>query len=514
MGGLGIFAAPYRISQGKVSPSFFSPSTITDSTQKVGYAERDITPEIGMEKPGGYGKVFHNSLHDPCKIRATVFDDGQDRVALVGIDALMIPRQIVLNARALINKQCGIARDAVMIGASHSHSSGPVGMVQPGQYDHASDLVQKLAYQKSSCANPRYLNLVKKAIVEGVCEADKNREKTYCGVGVGTENQVAFNRRFYMKNGITYTHPRQGNPDIIKTAGPTDPEVGVIGTWNTEGELIGCIVNFACHATTNPGGISANYIYYLEKVIRDIYGSEVIVVFLNGASGDVTQVDNLTPYQQYSSGEQAAQVVGGRIGTEVVKVLLKMDQGSLLPISFKSKKWNIQRRVPKPERIKRSYDIVQEDPEKVGSTKWTFSKEILMLDALLEKSAKAEVEVQAIQIGPVAFLSVPAEYFCDYGLELKKKSNFVNTFPVSMANGCVGYVPTEDAFGDHGGGYETRLTSYSNLEPTAGRQMLESLLKLTSTMTPGKVPEPPPAPEFPGEGWSYGNVPPELGLSS
>jgi hypothetical protein len=79
-----------------------------------------------------------------------------------------------------------------------------------------------------------------------------------------------------------------------------------------------------------------------------------------------------------------------------------------------------------------------------------------------------------------------------------------------LANGCIGYVPTEEALGQHGGGYETRLTAYSNLEPTAGRQIVDTSLELARDLKPGAVPAPTPAAPFKGQPWSYGNVPPEV----
>lgn len=476
---------------------------------KSGFAEKDITPAIGMEVPGGYGKAFAKRIHDPCKVRAVVFDDGKQRVALVGLDALVVPRFLVLEARKLIQERCGIAPDAVMIGASHSHSSGPTGMVLPGEFDHASELAKDLAYNKSSCADPKYLATVREAIVEAVVSADANRSDVTAGFGSGKEDTVAFNRRIRMKNGLSFSHPGRGNPENVDYAGPTDPEVGVIGVWSPEGNLAGCVVNFSCHATASGPWISANWIYYMEKAIRGYFGKDVVVVFLAGACGDVTQVDNLSKYNPPES-DAWSQLVGGRVGAEAVKVLLGMSQTRVheVPVAAKQKTWKIDRRVPAPERVSAAMELAAKEPNTAGPD-WVWAKETVLLDALIAKEPSVEVEVQAIQIGPVVCLSNPAEYFCQYGLDLKAGSGFPITFPVELANGCVGYVPTEEAFGPNGGGYETRLTSYSNLEITAGRQFRDVGLELALTLKPSSLPEPPLAPPSP-QPWSYGNVPPQL----
>lgn len=481
-------------------------------TFKAGFAERDVSPEVGMEQPGGYGKAYHQTFHDPCKVRAAVFDDGKTRVAIVGIDALFIRGATVAAARKAINARCGIEPGSVLVSASHTHSGGPIGYFLPGELEDGDALVRTLVKEKTVIADPKYLAKVEGAIADAVCEADASKVEARGGVAYGVEDKVAFNRRFTMKNGLTFTHPGQGNPDIVAPAGPTDPQVGVLGAWDAKGAFLGCIVNFACHATTGPGGISADYIHYIEKTVRGLMGEKAVVVFLPGMAGDVTQVDNRNPHQVKQFGEVSSRFVGGRVGAEAVKVLLALEQGTgpLTPLVAQTKHLAIPRRVPSPERLAHARELVAKDPKTVDLTEWTFAKELVVLDARIKREPVVDVEVQAVQVGPAVFLACPAEYFCQFGLDLKAGSKFPFTFPVSMANDSIGYVPTEEALGPGGGGYETRLTSYSNLTPKGGRTIADALIGLATGLKPGPVPAPPALPAFKGVPWAYGSVAPEL----
>ena len=59
---------------------------------------------------------------------------------------------------------------------------------------------------------------------------------------------------------------------------------------------------------------------------------DATVVFLNGACGDITQVDNLS-LQEFEFGEKWARRIGHKVGAEVLKVLADAEPGELGPVA-------------------------------------------------------------------------------------------------------------------------------------------------------------------------------------
>ncbi|MBI3919967.1 MAG: hypothetical protein HY318_01015 [Armatimonadetes bacterium] len=477
---------------------------------KAGFCTTDITPALGMEGPGGYGKVYIQQIHDPLKVRAAVVDDGSNRVAMVGLDTLIIGRESVEEIRSTVRERCGIPEDHILIAASHTHSGGPLFGPLPDEIRQMPQPVQDLLLYHSTIADPLYREWVVKQTVTAICEADRKKEEVTLSVGSGHEDQVAFNRRFKMKNGRAVTHPGKGNPHIVEPAGPIDPEVGVLGAWRADGTLLGCIVNYSCHCTTFGGGVSADWVCYLVQTIQGVLGEQATVVFLNGACGDVTQVNNRS-LKVPEFGEVSSRFVGTRVGAEAVKVLLTADKGELAPVTAKNQVLTFKRRIPSQTRVEKCRQVVEEGL-KTGNrdTEWTFAKEILILDHFAKAKPEVEVEVQALQIGAAVYLSNPAEYFCQLGLDIKAGSPFPFTYVVELANGVVGYVCTEEALNpDGGGGYETLMTSYSSLEVSAGTRIAEACVDLAKQLTPGQVPKRQET-EPSDDEWSYGILGPEL----
>jgi neutral ceramidase len=420
---------------------------------KAGFTAVDITPDAGAEIPGGFGKLIAEGTRDPLLAVAAVFSDGSTSLALVGIDALAVPRKVVEEARSLVERETGIPGKNVLVGASHTHSGGPI-------FDGFG-----------STADPGYLARVARAIAAAVRQAHAGLRAAEAGIASGREDTIAYNRRFLMRDGREITHP--GKPgtahhgEIVRPAGPIDPEVGVLAV--REGERVrGLIVNYTCHVTVVGGRhFSADYVGALRRRLEEVYGAGTPVVFLQGACGDVTQVDNMSPRTEF--GEEHAELMGAKLAAEVVRTVAGAPWSKELPLAAAS--------LQEPVSIRPEPDADAERPPfGLGSGQdAVFAAERARVAEIRKATPVIRTEVQALRLGPLGIAATEAEYFCEYGLRIKAASKHARTWVVGYANGYVGYVTTAQAM--VGGGYEVRTARSSMLSIDAGQRILEAAVR-------------------------------------
>src|SRR2546423_1458582 len=93
---------------------------------KIGFGQVDVTPTMGKDRSGGFKNRGHWPTYDPLLSVACVIDNGEGAVALVGVDAVIVTKELVDAARARIARDTGIDGARVLIAASHTHQGGPV----------------------------------------------------------------------------------------------------------------------------------------------------------------------------------------------------------------------------------------------------------------------------------------------------------------------------------------------------------------------------------------------------
>ena len=430
---------------------------------KAGLAQTVITPEIGQEMPGGIQKRFAQSVHDDLYATAMVLDDGETPVAIVGIDALSVKRSVVLSAREQVGTRTGIPPANVMVAASHTHNGGPIADCFMSESD------------------PDYCQMVADRIAQAVTEAWDQREPCRLVIGSGDDEVVAFNRRFVMADGAETTHPGKGNTDIVRPAGPIDPAVGVIGAFEAEGDqFLGAFVNYTCHCTLGVGGAgySADYPFYMRRLIRSgLDAPEAVVVFGNGACGDVTQVDNQSP-RGSEFGEARGRQVGTAVAAEALKVLTvpESDVDNAV-LACRSTVLALRARDLSGEDVEGAQRAVEAQEGETWTSDEVWARELVLLEQMCQEEPEVPAEVQLVQIGPAAIVSTPSEYFCQFGLNIKAKSPYKTTMVVELANGCVGYVPDAQAVRDQSG-YEPRTARSSKLAPEAGEELADAAVAL------------------------------------
>jgi len=93
-----------------------------------------------------------------------------------------------------------------------------------------------------------------------------------------------------------------------------------------------------------------------------------------------------------------------------------------------------------------------------------------------QRGQERETWVQALRIGDIALVGVPAEYFTQLGLDIKNRSPFRHTYIAELANDWVGYLPNRE--GHQLGGYQVWTGYHSYAEPGTGERIADLAVEL------------------------------------
>jgi hypothetical protein len=92
--------------------------------------------------------------------------------------------------------------------------------------------------------------------------------------------------------------------------------------------------------------------------------------------------------------------------------------------------------------------------------------------------------LQVVQIGDVALVGVPAEFFTKLGQEIKWRSPFRYTYIAELANDWIGYIPDKAAFAL--GGYQTWTGLHSFADPETGEKIVAQAVQMLRELHGGK----------------------------
>jgi neutral ceramidase len=461
--------------------------TESERRLRVGVARSDITPPVGIAHGNWTAQVHERAegVDLPLTCTALAATDGREAIILAEWELLYPPEGAALaEARRRITELTGVPADHIRLSAAHNHAGPSLG---PPWFEGGAEMVAP------------YMASLSDRLAGTCLAAWRSLRPARVGAGCG-HSTVNSNRRRPWQPGHPMLAP---NPD-----GFSDHEVRVVRVDDEAGQPLAILVNFAAHPTILAWDnrlISPDYPGTLRRVVESVTGATCL--FLQGAAGDQDTI------RDYACQVEAARWVGRQVGLEAARVAeaIQTRPGTRRVVRQVESSWTmgVTEHVPDqpPEETVRSRTRQvalprwQQPPpaeaeieqvqalqarladlhrqgapaETVREANRNVRRALLALETARRRSEPGpiQLEIQAIQLGPVALLSLPVEPFAEIGAAIKTRSPFAATLVSGYSNGMVGYLPVASAYPD--GGYEIWVTPFA---PEAAGQVVEASLDL------------------------------------
>ena len=424
----------------------------------AGYSRVDITPMLGIGVAGYYKPRYAEGILDNLEINALALACHEDRAVLLSVDHCGINTEIIAEFRKYVSEVTGLPIESIYIHSTHTHTA-------PYLKKDSQDNLEKEYYQ-----------FVYRKMADAVQVALEDLKPAKMGWGIGQAPNIAFIRRFRMKDGSIMTNPGVNNPDIVEAIGDVDERVSIL-RFDREGADSIVLAHFANHPDTVGGNkISADWPGFMRRTVEKAL-DHVKCIYFNGTQGDVNHVnvhptggflnDMFMDFDDVSRGYGHARYMGRVVAAGVLQAYDKVKYSAVDCLKCMKRTISIPSNMPRPEDMAEAYRINElhrsgkddQLPYK-GMMLTTVVAEAERMINLEHGPENFESELTGIAIGNIVMIGIPGEPFAGIGRALKETEGWELVLPTGLTNGYEGYFPMREAYDE--GGYESRSSIFQS----------------------------------------------------
>lgn len=426
-------------------PAHTSAGTAAPATLQVGAAAVALHADDAMVIAGGIGPRTVQGQEGELRATAVVLaDDAQTKIAIVSCDVLMLTRDLIDPVVAEIESTCGIPSAHVLVQATHTH--------------HAPSTVRVHGYEPDAT----FCREVQRGILEAVRQANGRLVEAAFYFQRGAERTVGENSRMLLAdNTIYWVGPYD---DQVRPTGPFDPDLPVLAFRDAADRNVALIFG---HSTHTIGALTGNYrspgFYGMaaQQLEQELGGT---VCFLEGASGSTHRLTVEPP-------EAAARIEAAVRQALAAATRQPTPRLAAVKAPFTFRVRHFDEAAEDAAVLAYCSKRIPSAAEEVADVFRTMRRELAP-----QQGQERTTWIQALRIGDVVLVGIPAEFFTGLGVELKRRSPFPQTFVAELANDWIGYLP--DREGHELGGYQVWTGYHSYAEPGTGERMIDQVLQM------------------------------------
>lgn len=450
---------------------------------KAGFYEKEITPPLGTTIFGYFARRVNTGVKDKLYAKAAVFENNGEYAAFLAIDSMCMPPDLPETVRQRVQKNTPIDGNSILIGVTHSHTSGPCEFQSEFKNRKEKDVVTNPELDR------QWMQMLALLAADAVILAYQRLSEATISFAIGKAEDVSFVRNCVLRDGSIRTGGKK--EDIIKHYSQADPSLPLFFVTDKNDNPLGAITSFALHHDTVGGSeVSADFSGVVARKLKDEFGVGFVSVFFAGFGGDINHINRLgEPFKR------TTEEIGSIIADEIIKTAAKAEVISTDSIKIGMEKVNVAKRHLPEGRLNHVKNLMDNPPPEppagtvlpsMDCDEMLYLRANRYLDLYDDDITGYDVFVQVIKIGDCLIYALISEMFSCFADKLRKQSPTDKLMTVAYANtdGMTGtcsdiYIPIPELFVPTL--YEAAEFS-AMLKPEAGDIMTDKAIEIANRL--------------------------------